>query len=399
MDVAQKNYTETTGCAAEVRQCKFPFTFNDKEYTNCTNDLLFPSDSGDRTKESFKWCATSTNSDGKMKKGKWGRCDEATCKWENPASPTPNSHHLNCLKHKFDLTIKVTPKTATLKLNGESRKLNNGQHTEKVAQGAKLVIEMDHHDYEKEEHTIQMGDRDMVEEYELVSCQKLQNCKPNWSAWGPWKECVPRCYNDYSKRKLSTKERTRYYLPNADYLQDDWKGDEKESRRCSSVPRCPWDKLKTIVVKNSDRSYNSDDWLSVRVTNAVSSCVTGLDTCYDDFKSGSLDTFTNLNTEYVYDSTYWKYWSNDGYCQDFNITSLKSLELFRTQDKRAENYCNYWVADYILLKSDTNVMYKCTNHHWIPADKKWHKFDCKLYPSTGNSGGVWCWWYGCYTEK
>ena len=74
-----KNYTATTGCAAEVRQCKFPFTFNDKNYTTCTNDLLFPSDSDDRTEESFWWCATSTNSDGSMKKGKWGRCDEATC--------------------------------------------------------------------------------------------------------------------------------------------------------------------------------------------------------------------------------------------------------------------------------------------------------------------------------
>ena len=84
-----KNFTETTDCAAEVRQCKFPFTFNDKEYTNCTNDLLFPSDSNDRTEESFKWCATSTNSDGSMKKGKWGRCDEATCKWEGP-DPCPN---------------------------------------------------------------------------------------------------------------------------------------------------------------------------------------------------------------------------------------------------------------------------------------------------------------------
>ena len=77
-----KNFTETTDCAAEVRQCKFPFTFNDKEYTECTNDLLFVSDYDDKTEESFKWCATSTNSDGSMKKGKWGRCDEATCKWE-----------------------------------------------------------------------------------------------------------------------------------------------------------------------------------------------------------------------------------------------------------------------------------------------------------------------------
>ena len=92
-----KNYTATTGCAAEVRQCKLPFTFNDKNYTTCTNDLLFPSDSDDRTEESFWWCATSTNSDGSMKKGKWGRCDEASCKWESPAPPTPDSHHLNCV--------------------------------------------------------------------------------------------------------------------------------------------------------------------------------------------------------------------------------------------------------------------------------------------------------------
>merc|ERR1712062_1959 len=79
-----QNYTATTGCAAEVRQCKFPFKFNDKEYTKCTNDLLFPSDSDDRTEENFNWCATSTNSDGSMKKGKWGRCDEAACKCVGP---------------------------------------------------------------------------------------------------------------------------------------------------------------------------------------------------------------------------------------------------------------------------------------------------------------------------
>ena len=36
-------------------------------------------DYDDKTKESFMWCATSTNFDGSMKKGKWGRCDEATC--------------------------------------------------------------------------------------------------------------------------------------------------------------------------------------------------------------------------------------------------------------------------------------------------------------------------------
>ena len=74
-----KNFTETTGCTAKVRECKFPFTFKDTEYIECTKALLFESDYDDKTEESFWWCATSTNSDGSMKKGKWGRCDEATC--------------------------------------------------------------------------------------------------------------------------------------------------------------------------------------------------------------------------------------------------------------------------------------------------------------------------------
>ena len=82
-----QNFTETTGCTAEVRECKFPFTFNDKEYTECTKDLLFESDYDDKTEESFWWCATSTNSDGSMKKGKWGRCDEATCIIGVPNAP------------------------------------------------------------------------------------------------------------------------------------------------------------------------------------------------------------------------------------------------------------------------------------------------------------------------
>jgi len=80
-----KEYDDKHGCSAEVRQCKFPFKFNGKEYKECTNDLLHESEDNSKTVESFKWCATSTNTDGRMKKGKWGRCDVSTCKWESPA--------------------------------------------------------------------------------------------------------------------------------------------------------------------------------------------------------------------------------------------------------------------------------------------------------------------------
>ena len=265
------------------------------------------------------------------------------------------------LKFQFDLTIKVTPKTATLKLNGESRKLNNGQHTEKVAQGAKLVIEMDHHDYEKEEHTIQMGDRDMVEEYELVSCQKLQNCKPNWSAWGPWKECVPRCYNDYSKRMLSTKERTRYYLPDSNYLQDDWEGKEKDEESCSNIPKCRTDYLKKVEVKNSDQSYNTNDDFFLRICNPASCCEVELDSNSNDFQYGNLDTFSGYE-ELNY----------NGNCWYFNITVVSSISIKRTPSSvgNEEN----WLGSYINLIS-YSITYQCPlNGKWIYADWKWYDF-------------------------
>ena len=147
---------------------------------------------------------------------------------------------------QFELKITVVPNDAILKLDGVKQELINGQYIAQVAQRTRLVVEVDHSEYEMQTHTIEMpkGDKDVP--IELVSCQELKNCKPNWSAWGPWNECVPRCYNKYSERTKSIKERTRYYLPDSSYLQDDWKGEEKEIMPCSIIPKCPWDKLKTI---------------------------------------------------------------------------------------------------------------------------------------------------------
>ena len=68
-----KNFTETTGCTAEIRQCKFPFVFNGNTYEKCTSDVLFEDDA--KIEETFHWCATSTNDDDSMKRGKWGICD------------------------------------------------------------------------------------------------------------------------------------------------------------------------------------------------------------------------------------------------------------------------------------------------------------------------------------
>ena len=290
------------------------------------------------------------------------------------------------LKFQFDLTIKVTPTTATLKLNGESRQLINGQYTEKVDQGTRLKIEVDHPaptDYEKQEHTIQMGEEDMVKEYELVSCKKLKNCKPNWSEWGRWGGCKPYCYNDYSKRRSSTKERRRYYLPDRHYWQKDWKyGEAKQSRQCSHVlPRCPYDKLKAIVVKNSDKSYNTNDYFFARVINGnYEYCTVNLDTNWNDFQYGNLDTFTDLN--HKLDGTY--FGGGYGKCQDFNITQVTEFKMLKMWIERAWDGHGYegWLSDYVLLKSDNpRVKYKCTNHDWITKeqDEEWVSFDCRRY--------------------
>ena len=124
-----------------------------------------------------------------------------------------------------------------------------------------------------------------------------------------------------------------------------------------------WPLLKKIIVKSSDRNYNSDDWCYARVTNRVSSCTTVLDTDSNDFQSGGTDTFTNLKN-----------------CQDFNITRFDSLEIRRKPygDKTESDY--RWLSDYIKLESyNPCVNYYCTNNDWIAADEKWRKFECKLY--------------------
>ena len=48
-----------------------------------------------KTNETFKWCATSTNADGRMKSGKWGRCGMSSCEWESPESKTQSSDGLS----------------------------------------------------------------------------------------------------------------------------------------------------------------------------------------------------------------------------------------------------------------------------------------------------------------
>ena len=74
-----KEYDDKTGCSAVASKCKFPFKFNDKEYNECTNDVIFEDEDNLKTKEDFHWCATSVNNDRRMKKGKWGICDPRTC--------------------------------------------------------------------------------------------------------------------------------------------------------------------------------------------------------------------------------------------------------------------------------------------------------------------------------
>ena len=143
---------------------------------------------------------------------------------------------------------------------------------------------------------------------------------------------------------------------------------------CPRIPRCPWDKLKTIVVKNSYDSYSSNDLVYARVSNSVSSCITYLDTRHNDFQYGNLDTFTNLNNNY--DGTY------PGDCQDFNITELSSFEIQRWPFGNVVLFSDVgenWLSDYILLKSDNRrVKYICSYYDWIPADREWYKFNCRL---------------------
>ena len=149
-----------------------------------------------------------------------------------------------------------------------------------------------------------------------------------------------------------------------------------------NCPSYPWVKLKTIIVKNSDKSYSSNDLFFVRIRNSVSSCTACLDSNYNDFQYGNIDTFTNLNYQ-------WEGSGIPGNCQDFNITRLTSFEVLRwgygnvnlPPESRWDGE-EMWLGDYILLKSDNSMIeYNCTNDNWIPADIRWHQFNCEpSYP-------------------
>ena len=64
----------------DVTRCEFPFKHNGKTYEDCTDDVINEDEVG-KTKESFKWCATRIDDDGRMKTDKWGRCDLSKCEW------------------------------------------------------------------------------------------------------------------------------------------------------------------------------------------------------------------------------------------------------------------------------------------------------------------------------
>ena len=276
----------------------------------------------------------------------------------------------------------MVPKDATLKLDGKEQKLVNGQFKTQVAKRIRTEIEVDHPLFEIQTHTIQMVEGGIDETFELVSCQKLKNCKPNWSDWGSWKECVPRCYNYPSEISKSTKERTRYYLPDANYSQEDWRGNEKESKQCSNIPECPNDKLYFIQLQNAARSYSSNDDFFIRICNPASCCYAELDSDANDFNSGNLDTFSGTDI--------------DGNCNHFNITTVRSLSVKRVPNGSAEDQ---WIADYIDLSLNINwaglgsstildvlsqlsqfipkKRYRCVpKRTWIPADGRWYTFQC-----------------------
>jgi len=77
-------------CKIEVKKCLLPFMHNGKRYDKCTDDLIDPNNQ-DRTKESFKWCATLLNPDGTMKQDRWAVCNEASCRCDDEPLPKPGS--------------------------------------------------------------------------------------------------------------------------------------------------------------------------------------------------------------------------------------------------------------------------------------------------------------------
>ena len=262
---------------------------------------------------------------------------------------------------QFELKITVIPSSATLKLDGEIQQLTEGVFKTEVAQRIRKEVQVDHPGYKMQTYTIEMKDEDIHEKFELVSC---------WSAWGDWKECVPRCYNRYSERSKSVRERTRVYSSDAECPHDEKKGDEKQKEKCSSIPKCPNKRLEKIKVKNYGGygCVNTYDFFYVKICNPASCCQVELNSNWNDFNCGNLDTFYGSHLNY-----------NGGNCLNFNISSAsRSLSIKRVPNGSGEK----WRGDYIDLIAN-NVRYVYTyrcpgNDRWIPADYKWYDFLCKI---------------------
>ena len=75
-----------SGCKTRPSECQFPFEYRGKTYHHCTDTLI--DDGSETTRESFRWCATQTDTNGRMVEGKWGVCDLETCRPEDDSSPT-----------------------------------------------------------------------------------------------------------------------------------------------------------------------------------------------------------------------------------------------------------------------------------------------------------------------
>ena len=63
----QSNYflvCKTKGGKRTNKPCKFPFIYNSKTYTTCTN-----------VEEDFYWCSTDVYGGGGHVGGEWGKCD------------------------------------------------------------------------------------------------------------------------------------------------------------------------------------------------------------------------------------------------------------------------------------------------------------------------------------
>ena len=226
-----------------------------------------------------------------------------------------------------------------------------------------------------------------------IRCQELKNCRPNWSEWGNWSNCMPRCYNKFNERSNSYKIRSRYFLPNSTYLQDDWTGDEKESMKCSNIPKCPNDKLERIELKNHWNSESSDDLLAVKICNHGDDdcCKTELNSNYNDFTYGNLDTFYDLNySGNIVFNAGTNLATSKGNCENFNITdpwiyitrfpydgpSLKGFLGMKTRNWNPAEHL--WLGEYIDLVSPSKRV-RCpmiSEQDFTYADGRWHYRPC-----------------------